>query len=226
MNRKTLNIWFTILIIVSLLACTLPKPKTPTVEPTAAPELPASTRVREVTPAIAATGSVADSATEAVTDPVADPEESITPTPTATQLPATALPPAPAGPDVTPLQAQLDLPAGTVIALRQTGGFAGVDNLYIYYEDGRIDTPAGEQVTVTAEDMAAQLATLDAAGFFEMTQPKSKPICCDHFTYTLYARDGDRENVITVSGGDPDLAPELLEIILALQSLAVEAEGS
>jgi hypothetical protein len=169
-------------------------------------------------------------------EPTLEPELPVpSKTPTAivvepTAAPATEQPEAtiatPYNAAVTPLQAELGLPADTVIALHQTGGFAGVDILTIIYEDGRIDLPDGQQASAPPEDVAGQLAALNAAGFFEMTQPASKPICCDHFTYTLYARDGDRENVITVSGGDPDLAPDLLEFILALQSLAVDAPES
>lgn len=124
----------------------------------------------------------------------------------------------------TPLQVQLGLPAGTVIALHQTGGFAGVDNLWIFYDDGLVQTPTGQEITGAPEEVTAQVAALQAASFFEMVQPKPEPICCDHFSYTLYARDGDQENAISVSGGDPDLAPELLEIIRALQISAEEAD--
>jgi hypothetical protein len=125
----------------------------------------------------------------------------------------------------TALQSELDLPPGTSIALHQTGGFAGADNWWIFYDDGLIDTPSGEQLTVTPEKVADQLAELDAAGFFEMQQPDSKPICCDHFTYTLYARNSDRENSITISGGDADLSPELATVIQALQTWAANGES-
>ena len=149
---------------------------------------------------------------------------------TATTMPEETATVAPAEAEVedtiTPLQAELGLPAGTAIALQQTGGFAGVDNLWIFYGDGTIVTPSGEALYVAAKDVGDQLAALDAAGFFEMAQPKPKAICCDHFSYTLYARDGDRENVITLSGGDPDLPPELMDNILNLQNLAAEAAGS
>lgn len=134
--------------------------------------------------------------------------------------------PSPTTPQATPLQSELGLPAGTSIALHQTGGFAGVDNWWIYYSDGLINTPASEQASVAPEEVAGQLAALDAAGFFEMTQPDSKPICCDHFTYTLYAHDGDRENLITISGGDADLSSELAAIIQVLQTLPVSTENT
>lgn len=169
-------------------------------DPTLEPELPAPSK----TPIVSATDPIVTTATE--------PAEATTATPDSS--------------GVTPLQARLALPAGTVIGLHQTGGFAGVDDRTIYYADGRIDMPDGRRASVPPEEVADHLAALDAAGFFDMILPKPEPICCDHFTYTLYARDGDRENVITVSGGDPELAPELLEVILALQGAAVDAEES
>lgn len=129
-------------------------------------------------------------------------------------------------PERTALQIKLDLPAGTAISLHQTGGFAGVDDLYIFYDDGRILLPSGERATIPAEEVAAQVSALDAMGYFDMDRPEKKPICCDNFNYTLYARHGEREQVMTVNWGDPDLSPELMAFILALQEMAVEAGES
>ena len=78
------------------------------------------------------------------------------------------------------------LPEGVVIEFHRSGGFAGLDETWQVYTDGRItksqakNPEAISEYQVKAEQVQALLAEIDELGFFRM-QASGSPgiVCCD-----------------------------------------------
>ncbi|MEJ2747869.1 MAG: hypothetical protein P8183_08160, partial [Anaerolineae bacterium] len=97
------------------------------------------------------------------------------------------------------------VPAGAVLVFHRTGGFAGVDQRWVVYADGRIDMPDGTQKQVDASQVQALLDTVQTANFFDLND-SYVPLdnCCDRFTYSITVQlDGQVKTVNTI-----DDAPE------------------
>jgi len=146
-----------------------------------------------------------------------------TPIPAATSAPT--LPAATSAPTLMPDDISEDTPEETgepVIIFHQEGGFAGVDLTWSIYANGLIVTPDGEEISVAPAVVDEILELIEQIGFFEIVQPKPKNICCDFFTYTLAVTNGDLKNVITFSGGDPNIPAGLAEAVSAVQLLIAQ----
>jgi hypothetical protein len=121
---------------------------------------------------------------------------------------------------ITPSYDSTSFPNEVVIVLHQEGGFAGLDQTWTVYQDGRIEMNGELSGQLSAQELAFLLNSIDQSGFFEFDHPESGPFCCDFFTFTITATVGDRSNSISVSDGNPDLPANINEIIsVLLQSL-------
>lgn len=105
------------------------------------------------------------------------------------------------------------------IILHQQGGFAGVDLTWSIYKHGQIVTPDKEEHWVDPAVVVELLEVIAQTGFFELEQEKPKNICCDFFTYTLAANNGEQNNIITFSDGDPNLPPGLSDAVSVVKQL-------
>lgn len=114
--------------------------------------------------------------------------------------------------------------AKPVITFKQEGGFAGLDQTWSIFSDGRVLTPDGGMVLVEADSVSDLLVEIEQAGFFALSQPKTEPVCCDFFTFTISARYGDQENTISMSEGGPDLPPAFTTSVLAIQEFLPQAQ--
>ena len=113
------------------------------------------------------------------------------------------------------------LPDMVFITLRQEGGFAGLDHIWILYQDGRIEKNGELSRQLSTQELALLLDSIEQSGFFEFDHPESGPFCCDFFTFTITATVGDKSHSISVSDGDPGIPAGVNEIIsLLLQSFA------
>ena len=143
---------------------------------------------------------------------------SITPSPSQPQSAASTVTSSTA---ITPSVETTSSPDKVVITLRQEGGFAGLDNVWILYQDGRIEKNGELSGQLSAQELSLLLNSIDQSGFFEFDHPESGPFCCDFFTFTITATVGDKSNSISVSDGDPDIPANINEIIsVLLQSLS------
>ncbi len=93
-----------------------------------------------------------------------------------------------------------------VIVFSQEGGFAGIQNIWLIYADGRVEAPEGREFQLAPATVESLLTEIEEIGFFDLNQPKQADICCDRFTYTLLVRHGGQENEISFTEGDPNLA--------------------
>ncbi|MCB0166980.1 MAG: hypothetical protein KDI79_22325 [Anaerolineae bacterium] len=102
-----------------------------------------------------------------------------------------------------------------VIEFKRSGGFAGREDAFMIYADGRVETNGQETGQIEAEAVEALVNQADAVGFFELDESYiSKDTCCDRFTYQLTLRHGDKENsVVTID--DAENMPAVLQSTLA-----------
>lgn len=115
-----------------------------------------------------------------------------------------------------------------VIIIQRSGGFAGVNEQWSYYLDGRIvkeyidQTKPIETFSVEAAQVITQLEALKTAGFFDMRASSSKGMlnkCKDCFTYSLTATSDGKTNAITfqeVPGDTKDAVQKIVEQLIGL----------
>jgi hypothetical protein len=179
----------------------------PTAEPTAEPT---------ATPVPTATATIEPSPTAS---PTAEPTPTEEP-----QSEAPATEEAPLNGD--PLPQPMPFPDGAVIIFTQSGGFAGLNDTWVFYEDGRTTLNGIEQAKLSPEKVSDVLGQLDALGFFEIdffTKPGT--ICCDFFEFTIAARTADKENFAGYSEGDETTPANLRQAgSLILMELVQEAQ--
>ncbi len=107
-----------------------------------------------------------------------------------------------------------------LIALHRSGGFAGVDEQWLIYADGRIEGPEGVQQQVEPEQVQALLETITTNEFFALDD-SYVPLdsCCDRFSYELTVRlDNNQKTVRTVDDA-PDQPQQLTQILNAVNVL-------
>ena len=110
-----------------------------------------------------------------------------------------------------------DLEEDVVLVYKRSGGFAGLDEEFTIYANGRITSKDGREWWVEPEQVDLLLAELEQMGFFDL-QPSYLPKnpCCDLFFYELSVYSGDQVwTVHTVDGapGAPDSLWEMLDLV-------------
>ncbi len=146
--------------------------------------------------------------------------------PAGTQGPVVAVKGEGSNPKPGDVQALLD--AGAVIILQRGGGFAGVNEQWSFYPDGKIvkdyldKSKPSENLSVDAAQVTALLDALKAAGFFEM---KSSAIggglsnCNDCYTYKLTAVREGITNSISIQENSTGSASALEQLVKQLIGL-------
>ena len=88
-----------------------------------------------------------------------------------------------------------------IIVYQRSGGFAGVDEQWSLYADGRISDNKGNQKVVEGAQITALIDELKTAGVLEMKDSMGSGIsnaCKDCFTYTITVNiDGKTKKIIT-----------------------------
>lgn len=107
-----------------------------------------------------------------------------------------------------------------LIVLKQSGGFAGVDESWRISADGRILASDGETSQASTDAIRAAVEALDSLGFFELNS-SYMPLdtCCDRFTYQLSVTvDGKSHTVTALEGAQetPDEFWKAIEIVNGL----------
>jgi hypothetical protein len=110
-----------------------------------------------------------------------------------------------------------------VIIFKRTGGFAGLEDQWIIYADGRVEDGAATAESLSPDQIAQILADAEAGGFFDLKdQYIDQNHCCDFFNYevTLNLADGRSHTVATVEQ-TPGMPPVLAQLIQELNELLV-----
>ena len=110
---------------------------------------------------------------------------------------------------------------GPVIILKRSGGYAGLEDQWAIYADGRVEGSATTENPLSTEHIAEILAEAEGGGFFNLNdQYIDKGHCCDFFNYevTLNLADGRSHTIITVEQ-TPSIPPILAQTIQELNFL-------
>jgi hypothetical protein len=118
-----------------------------------------------------------------------------------------------------------ELAEDIVIKFTRSGGFAGLDETFLIYEDGRIVGANGEERHVTSEQIASVLQQIEAAGFFNLAESYlPRDSCCDRFIYQITVqKDSQTSTVITIDGAEDQ--PEGLTMTLAVITMLLSSVG-
>jgi hypothetical protein len=107
----------------------------------------------------------------------------------------------------------------------RSGGFAGFDDTWTFYANGRVTWNGEELSPQTPERINGVVTELEESGFFEMTYITGpNDFCCDFFTYSLAAQTPEKQNFVSFSEGDPNLPQTLWDALALMQELVNEAQ--
>ncbi len=113
-----------------------------------------------------------------------------------------------------------------VITYERSGGIAGINERWLIYSDGSVVDAQGRGGQAQAEEVAALLQRIKAAGFFswaEVYQPANP--CCDRMTHVLTVTlDGQTHRVLVLDGTE-EAPPALFEVLDAVQALIRSVSG-
>ena len=114
----------------------------------------------------------------------------------------------------------LDDIGDAVIVFHRSGGFAGVDEQWLIYADGRIEGPEGVQRQVEPEQVQALLETITTNEFFALDD-SYVPLdsCCDRFSYELTVRLDNNQKTIHTIDDAPEQPQQLTQILSAVDAL-------
>jgi hypothetical protein len=158
------------------------------------------------------------------------PPSSVLPTP----VPATSVPPKLASPAQTPAPRLLvTVSAATIspeapdagqalqpaLVVRRTGGFAGGDEEWVIYADGRVRLPNGQHQQAEAEAVLRLLTQITKSGSFQLDDAAggfSK--CRDCFNYQITVSHEGQTKTIRVQPESSDTPKELRQAIESLDA--------
>jgi len=108
-----------------------------------------------------------------------------------------------------------------VIVYSKSGGFAGLEQEWHIYADGRIEDAEGELVgQVEPAEVTAVVMLADEVDFYELDDQylDKNMTCCDLITYTLTVTDGEQSHTVVTRDMSPH-PPELDEMLRAVEEL-------
>ncbi len=109
---------------------------------------------------------------------------------------------------------------GQEIALiyKRSGGFAGLDEQFTIYRDGRISSNDGRERRVDAQEVALLLQEIEQLGFLQMeANYMPEDSCCDRFFYELTVYSGDQAITVSTIDGAPSAPDELWQALELVQ---------
>lgn len=115
--------------------------------------------------------------------------------------------------------------SNTAVIFKRSGGFAGLDEEWIIFTDGRIQASNGDSSQVSPETVSQLLNSLEAAGFFSLDgNYLPEDSCCDRFFYEITAVNNTTFHTVTTVENTPDM-PEALQQSLRLIETALFENG-
>ncbi|WP_420631379.1 hypothetical protein [Candidatus Leptofilum sp.] len=107
----------------------------------------------------------------------------------------------------------------TAVVFKRSGGIAGVEEEWIIFVDGRIETNTAIQPQLSAEDVSQLLDSLDSSGFFSLN-PTYLPedACCDRFLYEMTAVQQTTFRTVTTLEATPDMPESLQQALRLIQN--------
>lgn len=125
----------------------------------------------------------------------------------------------------TPL-ATATLAPNTAVIFKRSGGIAGVNEEWIIFTDGRIQTNSSIQPQLTSEEVSQLLSSLESAGFFALNNSYlPDDTCCDRYLYEITAVQNTTYHTVNTLENTPDM-PEALQQSLRLLETVLFADST
>lgn len=113
----------------------------------------------------------------------------------------------------------------TAVLFKRSGGLAGVNEEWIIFTDGRIQTNSSIQPQLSSEEVSQLLNSLESTGFFDLNSAYlPEDTCCDRFLYEITAVQDTTFHTVTTLEATPDM-PETLQQSLRLIETILFAES-
>jgi len=110
--------------------------------------------------------------------------------------------------------------AAVVLVYKRSGGFAGVDESWTVYEDGRVVDASGKESTVSISELADVIAQAQQAGFFDQRLAVDrKSACADCFTYELEMSVDGQRNKVAFKDAQQDVPDAIWRLLASVQGL-------
>ncbi|GJM40739.1 MAG: hypothetical protein DHS20C20_10210 [Ardenticatenaceae bacterium] len=114
----------------------------------------------------------------------------------------------------------------TAVIFKRSGGIAGIDEAWIIFVDGRIETNTSQSPQLTEEKVSQLLSSLETAGFFDLDNTYlPDDTCCDRFFYEITAIQNNAFHTVSTLEATPDM-PESLQQSLNLIQNALFADSA
>ncbi|HSH02212.1 MAG TPA: protealysin inhibitor emfourin [Anaerolineae bacterium] len=105
-----------------------------------------------------------------------------------------------------------------VLTVKREGGFAGITEEWIVYEDGGFADGDNTIYKSDPEAAAKLFDLLDQNNFTDLKKEYTDPNhCCDFFTYTYTLTDANGQHTVTFTEGLPNLPDALYDITDEIQ---------
>jgi hypothetical protein len=106
--------------------------------------------------------------------------------------------------------------SNTAVIFKRSGGFAGLNEEWIIFVDGRIQASNGDTSQISPETVSQLLNSLETAGFFNLNDSYlPEDSCCDRFFYEITAVNNTTFHTVITIEDTPDM-PEALQQSLRL----------
>jgi hypothetical protein len=106
----------------------------------------------------------------------------------------------------------------------RSGGFAGVNESWELYSDGRVTSNKGDKKLAKAEDAQALQEQLRKADLAAMSKTTPSPQnCADCFTIELVWQEDGQESHLTIIPESPDAMPAAISLVESVQEYVTTA---
>lgn len=127
-------------------------------------------------------------------------------------------------PELTPTPAPTaTFSVNTAVIFKRSGGFAGLNEQWTIFTDGRIETNSTIQPQLTAEAVEQLLNSLESIGFFELEGSYlPNDTCCDRFFYEVTAVKNSTFHTVITLDATPDMPEALQQALRLMQTTLLE----
>ncbi len=111
----------------------------------------------------------------------------------------------------------------TAVIFKRSGGIAGLDEEWVLFVDGRIETNTPINPQLSAQDVSQLLNSLETVGFFELNS-SYLPVdsCCDRLLYEITALQTSAFHTVTTLENTPDMPEPLQQSLRLIQNALFE----
>lgn len=114
----------------------------------------------------------------------------------------------------------------TAVIFMRSGGLAGVEEKWVIFTDGRVETNSSIAPQLSSGEVNQLLNNLNNTGFFSLVDRYlPEDTCCDRFLYEITALQGTTYHTVTTLESTPDMPEALQQSLNLVQKALFEASG-